>query len=408
MTRETKMAAPGAEARAALHELLAAFESFKDANDKRLDEIEAKRAADPLLEEKVGRIDAALNEAQGKLDRLAREASRPSVGGAAAEEKSAGREAWAGFLRTGEAARLVEGKALSAGTPADGGHVAPPETEALIERLVREVSPIRQIATVKQTRAHTFRKPVSLGGTTSGWVAETANRPETNTSTLDLLEFPAAELYAMPAATPAILDDSLVDMERWLAEEVRDVFAEAEGTAFVTGSGTNQPMGFLSYTKTADASAAWEEIGYLATGVDGDFPASDPADALIDLIYAPRAGYRSNARFVMSKATVSAVRKFKDADGHYIWQPSANAGQPASLLGYPVSESEAMPGIGSDSFSIAFGDFARGYLIVDRQGVQVLRDPYSAKPYVLFYTTRRVGGGVQDFNAIKLLKFGVS
>ena len=408
MTRETKMAAPGAEARAALHELLAAFEGFKDANDKRLDEIEAKRAADPLLEEKVGRIDAALNEAQGKLDRLAREASRPSVGGAAAEEKSAGREAWAGFLRTGEAARLVEGKALSAGTPADGGHVAPPETEALIERLVREVSPIRQIATVKQTRAHTFRKPVSLGGTTSGWVAETANRPETNTSTLDLLEFPAAELYAMPAATPAILDDSLVDMERWLAEEVRDVFAEAEGTAFVTGSGTNQPMGFLSYTKTADASAAWEEIGYLATGVDGDFPASDPADALIDLIYAPRAGYRSNARFVMSKATVSAVRKFKDADGHYIWQPSANAGQPASLLGYPVSESEAMPGIGSDSFSIAFGDFARGYLIVDRQGVQVLRDPYSAKPYVLFYTTRRVGGGVQDFNAIKLLKFGLS
>ena len=408
MTRETKMAAPGAEARAALHELLAAFEGFKDANDKRLDEIEAKRAADPLLEEKVGRIDAALNEAQAKLDRLAREASRPSVGGAAAEEKSAGREAWTGFLRTGEAARLVEGKALSAGTPADGGHVAPPETEALIERLVREVSPIRQIATVKQTRAHTFRKPVSLGGTTSGWVAETANRPETNTSTLDLLEFPAAELYAMPAATPAILDDSLVDMERWLAEEVRDVFAEAEGTAFVTGSGTNQPMGFLSYTKTADASAAWEEIGYLATGVDGDFPASDPADALIDLIYAPRAGYRSNARFVMSKATVSAVRKFKDADGHYIWQPSANAGQPASLLGYPVTESEAMPGIGSDSFSIAFGDFARGYLIVDRQGVQVLRDPYSAKPYVLFYTTRRVGGGVQDFNAIKLLKFGVS
>ncbi|MCR9128838.1 MAG: phage major capsid protein [Alphaproteobacteria bacterium] len=407
MTRETKMAAPGAEARAAMHELLAAFESFKDANDKRLDEIESKRAADPLLEEKVGRIDTALNEAQGKLDRLAREASRPTLGGAS-EEKSAGREAWSGFLRTGEAARLVEGKALSVGTAGDGGHVAPPETEALIERLVREVSPIRQIATVKQTSAHTFRKPVSLGGTTSGWVAETANRPQTDTSTLDLLEFPAAELYAMPAATPAILDDAMVDMERWLAEEVRDVFAEAEGTAFVSGSGTNQPKGFLSYTKTADASAAWEEIGYLATGVDGDFPASDPTDALIDLIYAPRAGYRANGRFVMSKATVSAVRKFKDADGNYIWQPSAAAGQSASLLGYPVTESEAMPAIGSDSFSIAFGDFERGYLIVDRQGVQVLRDPYSAKPYVLFYTTRRVGGGVQDFNAIKLLKFGVS
>lgn len=406
MTRETKMAAPGAEARAAMHDLLAAFESFKDANDKRLGEIEAKRAADPLLEEKVGRIDQALSDTQGKLDRMAREASRPALGGA--EEKSAGRTAWSGFLRTGEAARLTEAKALSTGSNADGGHVAPPETEALIERLVREVSPIRQIATVRQTSAHTFRKPVSLGGTTSGWVAETANRPETNTSTLDLLEFPAAELYAMPAATPAILDDALVDMEQWLAEEVRDVFAEAESAAFVTGSGTNQPKGFLSYTKAAEASAAWEEIGYVATGVDGDFPASDPTDALIDLIYTPKAGYRANGRFVMSKASVSAVRKFKDADGNYIWQPAMAAGQAASLLGYPVSEAEDMPDIGSDSFSIAFGDFERGYLIVDRQGVQVLRDPYSAKPYVLFYTTRRVGGGVQDFNAIKLLKFGVS
>jgi HK97 family phage major capsid protein len=407
MTRETKMAVPGAEARAAMHELLAAFESFKDANDKRLGEIEAKRAADPLLEEKVGRIDLALTDAQGKLDRMSREASRPPLGGGR-EEKSAGREAWSGFLRTGEAARLVEGKALSVGSAGDGGHVAPPETEALIERLVREVSPIRQIATVRQTSAHTFRKPVSLGGTVSGWVAETANRPETNTSTLDLLEFPAAELYAMPAATPAILDDALVDMEQWLAEEVRDVFAEAEGAAFVNGSGTNQPKGFLSYTKTADASAAWEEIGYVATGVDGDFPASDPTDALIDLIYTPKAGYRANGRFVMSKASVSAVRKFKDADGNYIWQPAMAAGQAASLLGYPVSEAEDMPDIGSDSFSIAFGDFERGYLIVDRQGVQVLRDPYSTKPYVLFYTTRRVGGGVQDFNAIKLLKFGAS
>ena len=406
MTRETKMAAPGAEARAAMHELLAAFESFKDANDKRLGEIEAKRAADPLLEEKVGRIDQALSDTQGKLDRMAREASRPALG--ASEEKSAGRTAWSGFLRTGEAARLTEAKALSTGSNADGGHVAPPETEALIERRVREVSPIRQIATVRQTSAHTFRKPVSLGGTTSGWVAETANRPETNTSTLDLLEFPAAELYAMPAATPAILDDALVDMEQWLAEEVRDVFAEAESAAFVTGSGTNQPKGFLSYTKAAEASAAWEEIGYVATGVDGDFPESDPTDALIDLIYTPKAGYRANDRFVMSKASVSAVRKFKDADGNYIWQPAMAAGQAASLLGYPVSEAEDMPDIGSDSFSIAFGDFERGYLIVDRQGVQVLRDPYSAKPYVLFYTTRRVGGGVQDFNAIKLLKFGVS
>ncbi len=406
MTRETKMTAPSPEARAAMHELFTAFESFKEANDRRLEEIEAKRAADPLLDDKLSRIDTALADAQGRIDRLTREAARPALGGA--EEKSASVSSWSDYLRTGDAAKLVEAKALSTLTPGDGGHVAPGEIEALIERLVREVSPIRQIATVKQTASHTFKKPVSRGGATSGWVAETAARPQTDTSTLDLIEFPTAELYAMPAATPAILDDALVDIEQWLAEEVRDVFAEAEGAAFVTGSGIHQPKGFLSYTKTADAGAAWGEIGYLATGVDGDWAASDPSDALIDLIYAPRAGYRAKGRFVMRKSTVSAVRKFKDADGNYIWQPSASAGQPATLLGYPVTESEAMPAIGANAFAIAFGDFERGYLIVDRQGVEVLRDPYSAKPYVLFYTTRRVGGGVQDFDSIKLLKFGLS
>ena len=406
MTRETKMAAPSTEARAAMHDLLAAFESFKDANERRLSEIESRKSADPLIEEKVSRIDQALTTTKARLDRLTIEANRPDLG--ADEGKSAAKTAWSGFLRTGEAARLVEGKALSTGTGSDGGHVAPAETEALIERLIREVSPIRQIATVKQTTSHTFKKPVSVGGATSGWVAETAPRPETNTSSLELVEFPTAELYAMPAATPAILDDALVDIDQWLAEEVRDTFAEAEGRAFVTGSGINRPKGFLSYDTAAEGTEAWGELGYVATGVDGDFAASDPGDVLIDLIYAPRTGYRTNGRFVMNKSTVSAVRKFKDADGHYIWQPSMTAGQPATLMGYAVTEAEDMPDIGSDSFSIAFGDFERGYLVVDRQGVQVLRDPYSAKPYVLFYTTRRVGGGVQDFNAIKLLKFGVS
>ena len=406
MTPETKMTAPSPEARAAMHELFTAFESFKEANDRRLDEIEAKRAADPLLEDKLARIDRALTQTQSRIEHLTREAARPALGDG--EEKSASVSSWSAYLRSGDAARLSEAKALSVGSPGDGGHVAPGETEAFIERLVREISPIRQIATVKQTTSHTFKKPVSRGGALSGWVAETAARPQTDTSTLDLIEFPTAELYAMPAATPAILDDALVDMEQWLAEEVREVFAEAEGNAFVTGGGINQPKGFLSYPKALDGAAAWGEIGYLATGVDGGWAASNPSDALIDLIYAPRAGYRSKGRFVMRKSTVSSVRKFKDLDGNYIWQPAMSAGEPARLLGYPVTESEAMPAIGSNAYAIAFGDFERGYLVVDRQGVEVLRDPYSAKPYVLFYTTRRVGGGVQDFNAIKLLKFGVS
>jgi HK97 family phage major capsid protein len=405
MTKETKMAAPSAETRAALGEVLCAFEAFKDANDRRLDEIEAKTAADPLLEDKLARIDNALTTAQARLDRLALDAARP---GLEAKQRGETDAAWEGYLRTGEAGRLIEGKSLSAGSNADGGYVAPAETEALIDRLLTGASPIRAIASVKQTTAHTFKKPISLGGAATGWVSETAARPETGSPTLDLLDFPTAELYAMPAATTQLLDDALVDIDQWLAEEVQDVFAAQEGDAFVNGSGTDRPKGFLAYTKTANASAVWGEIGYVATGVDGDFAASDPVDDLIDLVYAPKPGYRSNARFVMNRQTVSTVRKFKDANGDYIWQPAVSAGGPATLLGYPVTEAEEMPDIGSDAFAIAFGDFRRGYLVVDRQGVQVLRDPYSAKPYVLFYTTKRVGGGVQDFNAIKLMKFGLS
>ena len=215
MTPETKMGATGAEARAAAAELAVAFEAYKAANDARLREIEAKRAEDPLTSETLSRIDQALTRTQDRLDRLAIEQSRPALG--AGESKSAARAEWAGFLRTGTTPR-AEGKSLSVGVGRDGGHAAPPETEALIERLIREASPIRQIATVRQTSSHTFRKPVSVGGAVSGWVAETAARPETDASALELLEFPAAELYAMPAATPALLDDALADVEQWLAE----------------------------------------------------------------------------------------------------------------------------------------------------------------------------------------------
>jgi len=405
MTKETKMAAPSADTRAALSEVLCAFEAFKDANDRRLDEIEAKSAADPLLDQKVSRIDTALNRAQDRLDRLTLDASRPGLEGKAASET---KTAWDGYMRSGEVASLIEGKSLSVGTGSDGGYVAPAETEALIDRLLTSASPIRSIASVKQTTASTFKKPVSLGGAATGWVSETASRPETGSPSLDLLDFPTAELYAMPAATTALLDDALVDVDQWLAEEVQDVFGAQESDAFINGNGTNKPKGFLAYTKTADASAVWGEIGYVATGVDGDFAASNPADDLIDLIYAPKPGYRADGRFVMNRRTVSAVRKFKDSNGDYIWQPSLTEGGQATLLGYSVTEAEDMPDIGPDAFAIAFGDFRRGYLVVDRQGVQVLRDPYSVKPYVLFYTTKRVGGGVQDFNAIKLLKFGTS
>jgi len=405
MTKETKMTPVSAETRSALSEVLIAFEHFKQANDQRLDEIEAKASADVLLDEKVARIDAALSNQKSALDRVMLDQSRPALqSGQSAKDNTA----WTAYMRKGDASHLSEGKSLSAGSNPDGGYVVPDQTESHIDRLLTEASPIRAIAGVRQTSASLFRKPVSRGGAATGWVAETAARPETTAPSLDLLDFPTAELYAMPAATTQLLEDGLVDIDQWLAEEVQDVFAAQEGAAFVSGDGVNKPKGFLSYTKAVDGTQAWGELGYVATGTSGGFDLTDPGDALINLIYAPKNGYRARGRFVMNRSTVSAVRKFKDADGNYLWQPSLSEAGKSTLLGYGVTEAEDMPDIGVDSFSIAFGDFSKGYLILDRRGVQVLRDPYSSKPYVLFYTTKRVGGGVQNFDAIKLMKFGLS
>ncbi|MDP3403741.1 MAG: phage major capsid protein [Brevundimonas sp.] len=407
--KETKTASGTPETRAALHEMMAAFEAFKGANDARLDEIEKKASADTLLEEKVARIDQAVGQAQARLDRALSEARRPAIGGEPAVVASApeAKAAFDGYVRTGREIGL-EIKAGLSSAPTSGGYVVPPETERAIERRLMATSPMREIATVRTVAAGVFRKPVSTAGIASGWVAETAARPETDPATLALLEFPAADLYANPAATQTLLDDALVDLDEWLASEVEDAFAAQETAAFVTGDGVNKPRGFLGYSIVAEASHVWGGLGYVASGAAGAFAATTPADRLIDLIYAPKAQYRPNGRFVMNRKTVSAVRKFKDADGNYIWSPAGRPGETASLLGYPVTEIETMPDIAANSHAIAFGDFQRGYLIVDRAGVRVLRDPYSAKPYVLFYTTKRVGGGVQNFDAIKVMKFSAS
>ncbi len=213
----------------------------------------------------------------------------------------------------------------------------------------------------------------------------------------------------MPAATQTLLDDAQVNIEQWLADEVQIVFAEQEGAAFVTGDGIEQAQGLslLHHGRRCSLGLGQDRLHRHAAPTALS-PSSDPADVLLDLAYAPRQAYRANGTWVMNRKTESAIRKFKDPTGNYIWQPGASAGQPATLFGYPVAEAEDMPDIASNSYSIAFGDFARGYLIVDRVGIRVLRDPYSAKPYVLFYTTKRVGGGVQNFEAIKLMKFAAS
>src|SRR5581483_4974148 len=280
---------------------------------------------------------------------------------------------------------------------ADGGYLVPDETEREIGRRLAQVSPIRGIASVRQISGNVYKKPFVTAGAVSGWAGETDSRSQTTSPTLAELEFPAMELYAMPAATATLLDDAAVNIDEWIATEVEQSFATQEGTAFVTGDGDKKPTGFLSYTKIAEASWAWTKIGYIVTGVSGGFAASNPSDNLVDLAYALKSAYRQNATWVMNRKTQGSIRKLNGADGNYIWQPAAVAGGQASLINFPVAESEDMPDIGANSYSIAFGDFRQGYLVVDRIGVRVLRDPYSAKPYVLFYTTKRVGGGVQDF-----------
>ena len=414
---ETKDALPPLEnkagtgpVRSALDDFAVAFAAFKETNDDRLRQIEGRLGADVVTEEKLARIDAALDAARTRLDRISLERARPPLADGPAHEDGAAQEHKAAFglyVRAGESGGLkrLEAKALSAGSGPDGGYLAPDSLERTVLQRLATLSPIRAIASVQQISGGQYKRAVSVGAPATGWVAEAAARPTTDAPTLAQLAFPAAELYAMPAATQTLLDDAVVDIEQWLAGEVETAFAEQEGIAFVTGNGQGRPKGFLASDTVANSAWTTGKLGFVGTGSAGAFAASNPSDVLFDLVYALRAAYRQNARFVMNRRTQSAIRKFKDADGNYLWQPPLAADRAATLMGFPVTEAEAMPDLANGSLSVAFGDFRRGYLVVDRTGLRVLRDPYSAKPYVLFYTTKRVGGGVQDFDAIKLLKF---
>jgi HK97 family phage major capsid protein len=395
---ETKVASSAPQ-----DDVLIAFEAFKDANDERLAQIEKRMSADVVTAEKVERISRAIDE-------LTLKARRPQLGSETKAEPSEHKRAFESYVRKGESAGLfsIEQKSMSVASSPDGGYLVPQETEAEIGRLLSLASPLRQIADVRQVSSAVYKKPFATVGAAAGWVGETAVRPETAGNTLAELQFPAMELYAMPAATQALLDDSAVNLDQWIAQEVETVFAEQESEAFVVGNGVNKPKGFMDYAKVANDAWAWGSTGYIATGVAGSFAASNPSDKLVDVIYALKAGYRQNGTWIMNRATQAAIRKFKDGNGNYLWQPAATADGNATLMNFRIAESEYMPDIASDAHALAFGDFKRGYLIVDRVGVRMLRDPYSSKPYVLFYTTKRVGGGIQNFEAIKTLKFGVS
>ena len=401
-----------------LAELQKTFEDFKAEREKEIADLK-KGMKDVVQTEKVDRINAEVTRLQGELDRVNASLAALKVGGegeakALSTEKREHARVFNQFFRKGveNGLRELEAKAaLRTDSDPDGGYVVPEEMESTIDRVLGTVSAMRSISRVISISTGTYKKLVNQGGAVGGWVGEHDERPETATPKLSALEFPAMELYANPAATQTLLDDSRISIEQWLADEVSITFAELEGAAFINGTGVNQPRGLLSYDKVADSSYAWGKLGYLATGVAGKLSDSthNGVDALLDVVYAIKQGYRQNARWLMNRSTQAAIRKLKSKQEElYLWQPSMQLGQPATILGYPVVDDDNMPDIGADEYPIAFGDFQRGYLIVDRMGIRVLRDPFTNKPYVHFYTTKRVGGGIQNFEAIKLLKAAAS
>ncbi len=297
---------------------------------------------------------------------------------------------------------------MSTQSDPDGGYLVPHTIDSAIASLARDISPFRRLARIVTVQNGTYSKLVSLNGSNATWRGETSAVTETNGLSLAEITPPEGELTAMPRVTQWLLDDSQFDVAGELARDIAEGFAEKESAAFVTGDGVNKPRGLLTVDTVANASWAWGKLGFIKTGDASGFLAASssvrPADALIDVVYGLKTTYRQNASWLMSSATAGVVRKFKNADGDLVWADSIAKGQPPLLLGFPVELCEDMPAVAAGNFPIAFGDFQRGYMILDRLGTRVLRDPYSSKPYVLFYTTKRVGGAVLDYNALKLLK----
>ena len=316
------------------------------------------------------------------------------------------RKAFDAYVRSGDDDAMrgleLEGKALSTAVAGDGGFLVDPQTSATVQTALGSTASIRRIATVVNIESTSYDVLVDHGGFDSGWATETATVGETGTPQIERIVIPLHELSALPKASQRLLDDAAFDIEGWLAGRIADTFARAEARAFVDGDGIDKPRGFLTHPKVPEDEWSWGSLGYVAAGGGlGGVP-----DALVDLVYALGAQYRANGTFVMSSKTAGRVRKLKDGDGRFLWSDGLAAGEPARLLGYPVLVAEEMPAIEDGGFAVAFGDFAAGYTIAERPDLRILRDPFSAKPHVLFYATKRVGGDVSDFAAIKLLRFG--
>ena len=336
---------------------------------------------------------------------------RPALS-ARAEVEAPHQKAFNAYLRSGDDDGLrgltLEGKAMSTAVAADGGYLVDPQTSERIQSLLLSTSSLRSIANVVQVEATSFDVIVDRSEVGSGWATEAAATTESATPVIERISIKLHELAAMPKASQRLLDDSAFDVEGWLAEKIATRFTRAEAAAFINGDGVDKPKGILLPTKVADATWTWGNIGYIPTGAAADFATTNAVDCIVNLVYALGADYRANGAFVMNSKTVGAVRKMKDADGRFMWSDGLAAGEPSRLMGYPVLVSEDMPDVGANTYPIAFGDFRAAYTIAERPDLRILRDPFSAKPNVLFYANKRVGGDITDYAAMKLLKVAVS
>ena len=411
-----------------IDKIAAAFDEYKKTNDARLAEIKAKGSADPLLEQKLANVNAELEklgEMRAKLESVETKLARPGVMPAGGEKTSAEqiayKQAFLSWVRNpGDPERrmVLQQKAAALETRATqtvtstgsaGGFALPEQIEQAIARLSVDISPIRQISTVRTVGTSDYKELFDINGAAFEWVGEAGTRSQTNTPDLAEVAPTMGMASAKPQASEESLDDLFFDVEGWLISSAAETIAQGEGAAFVSGNGTNRPTGFLAGptpVTTADASRAFGTLQYIASGQAAALPASD--DIFYDLVYALRARYRMNARWVTSKLVLAAMRKYKDTTNQYLWQPSLVAGQPDLFMGYPITEAEDMPAVGAGVFSAAFGDFREGYLIVDRVGMRITRDEITTPGFVKFYVRKRVGGKIRNSQAIKLLKIAAS
>lgn len=389
------------------------WEAFKAANDKRLAAIEAKGYAPAELVAEVEKINAAIIEDRKAIAAVETAAARALFPGGGGDQRNPARaehaKAFNFWMRKGgnEAElKALEVKAeLSTLSDPDGGYMVPDAIPGAMITVAQKVSVMRSICSVQSIGIPEWKELVDVGGESAEWVGEKTTRGTTDTAQLKEVTIVPKELSAKPKVTQTLLDDASYDVEGWIGRFIGRAFDAKEGEAFISGNGVEKPKGIAGYTMITNSSYAWGKVGYTATGAASTF---SNADKLIDLQHTLKVKYRGNARWLMNDLTLSVVRKFKDGEGNYIFVPGLTAGASDLLLGKPISYDDYVDDIGAGKYPLFFADFKEAYLIVDRVGIRMLRDPYSSKPYVEFYTTKRVGGGIRNYEAIKALKVAAS